>query len=325
MTIEGIDFDLRETVQNTIDLMATVAQGKDLNLSYSIKDDTATYLVGDPTRLRQVLLNLLSNAIKFSEQGKVFLDVCQISEIDEEVELSFSVHDTGIGMSEEAQKKLFLSFTQAETSTTRKYGGIGLGLPICRKLVELMGGSIKATSSLGKGSTFTVTLQFTKQESSVPWQNAPIKTSELPTDIQTIASPARRQGDRLLLAEDSKPNQMVAVHALRKLGYAVDTATNGREAVEAWRQNQYDIILMDCRMPEMDGYEATRKIRELEAERNLKPTQIIAMTTSVMAGDQEFCLAAGMNDYTAKPVDQHALSSALKKAKIAIEGIRRRQ
>jgi two-component system sensor histidine kinase/response regulator len=316
MTIEEIDFDLRETVQNTIDLMATVAQGKDLSLGYSIKDDTSTYLVGDPTRLRQVLLNLLSNAIKFSEEGRVFLDVSQTSEIDDEVELSFSVHDTGIGMSEEAQKKLFLSFTQADTSTTRKYGGIGLGLPICRKLVELMGGTIKAASTLGKGSTFTVTLQFTKQEARASWQNASIKTSELSTDLQTIASPARMQGNRLLLAEDSKPNQMVAVHALRKLGYAVDTAMNGREAVEAWRQNQYEIILMDCRMPEMDGYEATRKIRELEAERNLKPTQIIAMTTSMMAGDHEFCLAAGMNDYTAKPVDRHALSTALKKAKM---------
>jgi two-component system, sensor histidine kinase and response regulator len=315
MTFEQVDFDLKEIIKNTIDLMATLAQGKGLDLSDCIQEGTATCLVGDPTRLRQVLLNLLSNAIKFSEEGSVLLEIAQTSEIDDEVEISFSVHDTGIGMSEEAQEKLFQSFTQADTSTTRKYGGTGLGLAICRKLVELMGGTIEATSTLGKGSTFSFSLQFTKQKSFVSIDRAPTAVSELSPATQTTADPASANGTRILLAEDGKTNQMVAVQVLKKLGYTADIALNGREAVEAWRHKKYDIILMDCNMPEMDGYEATRKIRELEAERNLKPTQIIAMTASVMMEDRELCIAAGMNDFTTKPVDQHALKTALTRAK----------
>jgi CheY-like chemotaxis protein len=314
MTFEQVDFDLREIIKNTIDLMATLAQGKGLHLSECIQEGTATYLVGDPTRLRQVLLNLLSNAIKFSEEGSVLLEIAQTSEIDDEVEISFSVHDTGIGMSEDAQEKLFQSFTQADTSTTRKYGGTGLGLAICRKLVELMGGTIEATSTLGKGSTFSFLLQFTKQKSFVSIDRAPTAVSE-PCSAQTTAYPVSANGTRILLAEDGKTNQMVAVQVLKKLGYTADIALNGREAVEAWRHKKYDIILMDCNMPEMDGYEATRKIRELEVERNLKPTQIIAMTASVMMEDRELCIAAGMNDFTTKPVDQHALKTALTRAK----------
>jgi two-component system sensor histidine kinase/response regulator len=315
MTFEQVDFDLKEIIKNTIDLMATLAQGKGLHLSECIQEGTATDLVGDPTRLRQVLLNLLSNAIKFSEEGSVLLEIAQTSEIDDEVEISFSVHDTGIGMSEEAQEKLFQSFTQADTSTTRKYGGTGLGLAICRKLVELMGGTIEATSTLGKGSTFSFSLQFTKQKSFVSIDRAPTAVSGLSPATQTTADPASANGTRILLAEDGKTNQMVAVQVLKKLGYTADIALNGREAVEAWRHKKYDIILMDCNMPEMDGYEATRKIRELEAERNLKPTQIIAMTASVMMEDRELCIAAGMNDFTTKPVDQHALKTALTRAK----------
>ena len=315
MTFEQVDFDLKEIIENTIDLMATLAQGKGLHLSECIQEGTATDLVGDPTRLRQVLLNLLSNAIKFSEEGSVLLEIAQTSEIDDEVEISFSVHDTGIGMSEEAQEKLFQSFTQADTSTTRKYGGTGLGLAICRKLVELMGGTIEATSTLGKGSTFSFSLQFTKQKSFVSIDRAPTAVSELSPATQTTADPASANGTRILLTEDGKTNQMVAVQVLKKLGYTADIALNGREAVEAWRHKKYDIILMDCNMPEMDGYEATRKIRELEAERNLKPTQIIAMTASVMMEDRELCIAAGMNDFTTKPVDQHALKTALTRAK----------
>src|ERR1700722_6226375 len=264
MTFEKIDFDLLETINKTIDLMATLAQGKGLNLSYCITEKTATHLVGDPTRLRQVLLNLLSNAIKFSEEGEVLLEIAQINEMEEEVELSFFVHDTGIGMSDEAQRKLFQSFTQADTSTTRKYGGTGLGLAICRKLVELMGGKIEAMSSLGKGSTFSFTLQFTKQKSSVPLTRALMVVSEPLDDILTTAPPVRANGVRILLAEDGKTNQLVAVQVLKRLGYTADIAFNGLEAVEAWEKNRYDIILMDCQMPKMDGYEATRKIRELE-------------------------------------------------------------
>jgi two-component system sensor histidine kinase/response regulator len=319
MTFEKIGFDLREVIKNTIGLMATVAHGKGLKLGYGIREGTATDLVGDPTRLRQVLLNLLNNAIKFSEQGKVFLEIVQISEIEEEVELSFFVHDTGIGISEEDQRKLFKTFTQTDTSTSRKYGGTGLGLAICRKLVELMGCTIEATSNLGKGSSFSFTLQFTKRIFNGPLTHLPMAASERSHGAENAASPVGRNGDRILLAEDGKTNQMVAVRVLERLGYTVDIALNGIEAVEAWRQNKYDIILMDCNMPEMDGCEATRRIRELEAEQNLRPTQIIAMTGRTMQEDRELCLAAGMNYYTTKPIDQGALHSALTKAKSHVE------
>ena len=310
MTFEQINFDLRGMLKNTVDLMATLAHGKGLNLSYSIQEGTSTGLVGDPTRLRQVLLNLLGNAIKFSEQGKVFLEIVQTWKMDEAVELTFFVHDTGIGMSEEAQKKLFQSFTQADTSTTRKYGGTGLGLAICRNLIELMGGTILVKSTLGKGSTFSFTLPFAKQNSILPLNLAPERLLQ----TEPIGSPVEANGTRILLAEDGKTNQLVAIQILKKLGYSADLALNGVEAVAAWEQKEYDIILMDCHMPKMSGYEATRAIRQLEAERKLKPTQIIAMTASVLLKDRDLCIAAGMNDYTSKPIDQEALSEAIRKA-----------
>jgi two-component system sensor histidine kinase/response regulator len=310
MTFEQINFDLCGILKNTIDLMATLAHGKGLNLSYSIQEGTSTGLVGDPTRLRQVLLNLLGNAIKFSEEGKVFLEIVQTRKMEEAVELTFFVHDTGIGISEEAQKKLFQSFTQADTSTTRKYGGTGLGLAICRNLIELMGGTIQVKSTLGKGSTFSFTLPFAKQDAFLPLDLAPERLLQ----AEVIGSPVQANDTRILLAEDGKTNQLVAVQVLRKLGYSADLALNGLEAVAAWEQKEYDIILMDCHMPKMSGYEATRAIRQLEAERKLKPTQIIAMTASVLVKDRDLCIAAGMNDYTTKPIDQEALSAAIRKA-----------
>ena len=306
MTFEIIDFELHEALKHTIELMTMQAREKGLALGFSIKQGTYTRLFGDPTRLKQVLLNLLSNAIKFTPQGKVSLEISQISEREEEVELSFSVKDTGIGMSEEAQRKLFQSFSQADASTTRRFGGTGLGLAICRKLVELMGGTIEVTSSPGNGSNFSFSLSFAKQSADAIPQ--PINKT------QSLSFPVLPDDFHMLIAEDGKVNQLVALEVLKKLGYTADIVCNGREAVEAWVKNKYDIILMDCHMPEMDGYQATQKIREVEAEQNLKPTQIIAMTASAMTGDREFCLASGMDDYTTKPMDRHALGTALKKA-----------
>jgi two-component system, sensor histidine kinase and response regulator len=314
MTFEHIDFDLVEVIKNTIDLLSTAASGKGLELSYIIGEGTATHLMGDPTRLRQVLLNLLNNAIKFTERGKVQLEIVQTMDVNHEVKLSFRVHDSGIGISEEAQAKLFRSFTQADTTTTRKYGGTGLGLAICDKLVELMGGMIEVKSALGKGSTFTFALQFEKQKSRVWTKGTPIPGPERSHYTLTTASEVSLDSSRILLAEDGRTNQMVGIQILRKLGYTADIAVNGAEAVEAWRRNKYNIILMDCHMPEMDGFEATRKIRELEAEQNLKPTKIIAMTASTLPEDRKSCMAAGMNDYTTKPVDQKTLRAALTKA-----------
>ncbi len=321
MTFEKIDFSLQSVIKDTVDLMSTAATGKGLDLTYSINEGTVTDLVGDPTRLRQILLNLLSNAIKFSEHGKVALEIGQSLELDKEVKLSFRVHDSGIGMSDEAQAKLFRSFTQADTTMTRKYGGTGLGLAICRKLVELMGGTIEVKSTLGRGSTFTFTLQFGKQKVSVPSQRSPVFGVECSPCAQTNPAVVKSNGARILLAEDGKTNQMVGIQVLRKLGFTADIAVNGAEAVEAWRVNKYDIILMDCHMPRMDGYEATRRIRQLESEQNLKPTQIIAMTANSNPEDRKLCMAAGMNDFTTKPIDQNALNAALTKAVIQVHEI----
>jgi CheY-like chemotaxis protein len=319
MTFEKIDFSLRTIIKDTIYLMSTAATGKGLELTYSISEGTATDLVGDPTRLRQILLNLLNNAIKFSEHGKVFLEIRQSLELEEEVKLSFSIHDNGIGMSDEAQAKLFLSFTQADTTMTRKYGGTGLGLAICRKLVELVGGTIEVTSTLGKGSSFTFTLQFSKQKARLTSHQAPPPTPARSHYTETAPpSIERLDGTRILLAEDGKTNQMIGIQVLRKLGFTADVAANGVEAVEAWRSNKYEIILMDCHMPQMDGYEATRRIRELEAEQNLRPTQIIAMTANVNLEERNLCMAAGMNDFTTKPIDQSALNAVLTKAVIHV-------
>jgi signal transduction histidine kinase/CheY-like chemotaxis protein len=318
MTLERVRFDLRETVKNTIELLTLQAQGRGLSLTYSIKPDTCTSLLGDPTRLRQILLNLLGNAIKFTAQGKVSLEIVPLNETDDEIQLQFSVHDTGIGISEEAQKNLFQSFTQADASTTRKYGGTGLGLAISRKLVELMGGTLNVTSRLGEGSTFSFTLQLPKQKADAPGDRPPVATFEYSGNAHTTASPTIPKDTHVLLAEDGKVNQLVAVRLLQQLGCTVDIANNGLEAVEAWRKNQYRIILMDCHMPEMDGYEATRRIRELEMKQNSKPTQIIALTASTMEGDRELCLAAGMSDFTSKPISKQALDAALKKALVDI-------
>ena len=305
MTFEKVAFDLRETVKHSVELLAPRARDKGLALNCSIPPNVPTRLVGDPSRLRQILLNLLSNAVKFTEQGEVSLEITQLDEPSEDVGLSFSVRDTGIGISEENQKKLFQSFNQADASTTRRFGGTGLGLAICRKLVELMNGSLALTSSPGKGSTFSFTLRYARQNSPAP---------SAPKLVTAISGPSEiASGLRVLLAEDNPVNQMVGVKQLKKLGCLVDVVKNGLEAVEAWQKGKYQVILMDCEMPELDGYDAARKIRELEAAQNLSPVWIIAMTAHAMQGDRERCLAAGMNDYVARPVESKALKEALGK------------
>ena len=314
MTFEKVDFDLDETVKNSIALLMPRAKDKGMALNYVIHQDVPTRLVGDPTRLRQILLNLFNNAIKFTEKGEVALEVAQLGEKDGEIELRFSVRDTGIGMSEEVRKKLFQSFTQADTSTTRRFGGTGLGLAICRKLVELMGGAINVTSDPGKGSTFWFTLPFAKQKPHDLVMNGSLAGPESAGGAHAIGFSATPNRPRVLLAEDNKVNQLVGVKQLQKLGYQVDVVGNGLEAVAAWKRDKYGVILMDCQMPEMDGYEATRKIRQLEAERNLPHVRIIAMTASVMREDRDLCLAAGMDDYISKPVDTGELKIALEKA-----------
>jgi two-component system, sensor histidine kinase and response regulator len=309
MIFENVDFNLRETVTDSIALLAPRAQAKEIKLAYSIDKKIDEKLTGDPSRLRQVLLNLLSNAIKFTEKGEVSLEMTQVKATEKEISLLFSIRDTGIGMTDEVQKNLFQSFTQADASTTRKFGGTGLGLAICRKLVELMGGHIGVNSVFGEGSTFWFILNYTKQKSlALPAHGTPTAGHYL----NSSASLPLPNHLRLILAEDNKVNQLVGLKQLKKLGYDnVHIVENGVEAVAAWQQDKNVIILMDCQMPEMDGYEATQKIRELEAKENLPRTPIIAMTANAMQGDRELCLAAGMDYYIAKPVEVNELKNAL--------------
>lgn len=445
MEFEMNDFDLVETVEGAIELLAERAHSKDLELNYLIERDTPRFLRGDAGRLRQVLLNLVNNAVKFTPRGEIMVEVKRESTTDPWAQLRFSVKDTGIGISAEVKEKLFQPFMQADASTTRKYGGTGLGLIISQRLVERMGGQIGVESEPGKGSTFWFTIRLEKGGGAPPDEKAgaslegkrllivddnetnrtilhyqasgwkmrdtvsasgaealtrlrravqegnpfdaaildmqmpemdgldlarairaepgisgtrlilltsmchrlkaeellaagietylikPVKPSQLERTLVKIlfstpsfitpasaASPQPSQVKlsplKLLLAEDNPVNQKVAMKQLHKLGYAADAVGNGMEVLESLRRQPYQVVLMDCHMPEMDGYEATRRIREIEASHSLDPVWIIAMTANAMEGDRERCLEAGMSDYISKPVRLPDLEAALQRA-----------
>ncbi len=456
LTLETIDFDLRTMVEEVLDLFAQSAEQKGLELGCLLQAETPTAVRGDPGRLRQVLVNLVGNAVKFTQQGGVMIRVARGEESAEDALVGFSVSDTGIGISPEAQARLFEAFSQVDSSTTRKYGGTGLGLAICRQLVELMGGRIGVESVLGQGSIFQFTVPLAKQPRgsevelppraelrgrrvcivddnaasrlllenyarqwglcSISAVNGPqalallkaavkrgepcdlaildlqmpemdglqlaraIKTDPALTATRLVllsslgirgdAERAREAGiaaymtkpirrphlyqcltmvlrgtdspafesscdasevrpksslvtrhslkeaaalarARILVAEDNLDNQRVAARMLAKLGYRVDVVSNGREAVEAVSRVAYSVVLMDCQMPEMDGFEATTAIRERERKGTRRRLPIIAMTANAMEGDRQTCLKVGMDDYLAKPVKREDLEGAL--------------
>jgi two-component system, sensor histidine kinase and response regulator len=447
LIFENIDFNLRETIEGSLELMAESAQGKNIELAGFVLADVPTQLRGDPGRLRQVVVNLVSNAVKFTEIGEVVISVANVGETDKHVDLRFEVRDTGIGIPVEIQPRLFQVFSQADSSTTRKYGGTGLGLAISKQLIESMGGQIGFTSATGRGSTFWFTARFEKQAAlttanipahqvnlsdlhvlivddndtnrrilenqmqawGIPSASAagaqealeklqdatqerfdvvildmqmpgmdgitlaeviktdprtaharliiltslgklmddeqlkrmgifaclvkPVKQTRLfecltgvlnvpekpePPRGNSASAPAFLPRElRILLAEDNIINQKVAVGQLRKMGCSPDVAINGLEALEAVKRSRYDVILMDCQMPQMDGYEASRQIRLLEGADGGKPTYIIAMTANAMQGDRERCLASSMNDYLSKPVKDSELKAAISRACIA--------
>jgi CheY-like chemotaxis protein len=338
LSFETIDFDLRSEVESVMQLMAERVRAKELGLALVFDPDVPAKLRGDPTRLHQILSNLVGNAIKFTEQGKVLIEVSKQSETEQAATVRFEVQDTGIGISENDQQVLFAPFIQADGSVTRRYGGTGLGLAIAKQLVEMMDGSIGVTSEPGRGSTFSFTATFIKQANQEP-RNQP--TPE-PPDITLydaprfeygvpVFRPAKMAGDgetkkptpqtlseandflsrTILLVEDNEVNQMVAGDQLAGLGYRVDIAANGQKALEALSLKSYDVVLMDCGMPVMDGYTATAEIRKREGESMHTP--IIAMTAHAMNGDQEKCLAAGMDFYIAKPVKRKTLEEVFAK------------
>jgi signal transduction histidine kinase/DNA-binding NarL/FixJ family response regulator len=299
LAIEATDFELRTTIDALIDFFTAEAERKGIALRVLYTEEVPAFVRGDPGRIRQVLTNLLSNAIKFTAAGKVVLQVSRMGETEDQVAVRFAVSDTGIGITDEASRRLFTAFSQADASTTRRYGGTGLGLVISKQLVDLMDGTMGFESEPGRGSTFWFALPLEKAK------GAPARA--LPG---VHAAPRPMRGDvRLLVAEDNPVNRRVAAGQLARLGLAADTVANGAEAVSAAASTQYDLILMDVQMPEVDGYEATRRIRAAEGEGRRTP--IVALTANALAGDRERCLASGMDGYLSKPVDAAELARTL--------------
>ncbi|MCC7376555.1 MAG: PAS domain S-box protein [Verrucomicrobiales bacterium] len=302
LRFEPVNFDLREALASCVDLLEEKAARKHLRLSSHLPDDLVTALFGDAGRIRQVLLNLLANAIKFTDNGNVHIEVSAESETPAEVMVRFEVLDTGIGVDPNVQSLLFRPFTQADGTTTRKYGGTGLGLAICKQLVELMQGQIGMRNRPTGGAAFWFTARLAKQitEAKPPPPN-------VPAAAQANPKPSLPRSLRILVAEDNIVNQQVALRLLQKMGHRVDAVANGEEAVEAASRVGYDVIFMDCQMPEMDGYEATRQLRLRGSD-----IRIIALTANAMQGDREKCLAAGMDEYLSKPVRAHDLERVLR-------------
>jgi PAS domain S-box-containing protein len=310
ITLENLNFSLRETINEVIQPLRVQADQKKLRLVARISSEIPEWLRGDAHRLRQVLTNLVANAIKFTSRGEVTLDADLDSQSDKAVSVRFAVTDTGIGIAEEQISTLFSPFVQADASTTRKYGGTGLGLAISKQLAEMMGGSIRVNSRVGQGSTFWFIASFGQAVLDRRPPAPQSATFRAETSIDSAASRVRPgHGERILIAEDNPTNREVILAQLKKLGYEATVATNGVEAVEAAERERFDLVLMDCQMPVMDGYEATHRIRRT-AHANIP---IIALTASAMPRDKEQCLREGMDDYLAKPVELSHLAAVLAK------------
>ncbi|MBX3018166.1 MAG: PAS domain S-box protein [Bdellovibrionaceae bacterium] len=311
MNLESVNFDARSIVKSQVNLLTSRATDKGLTLETFIDPTIPPLLRGDPARIGQVLLNLLGNAIKFTPSGKVSVSVALKSRDDQGCTLEFSVIDTGIGITPEQKRMLFRPFTQADGSTARRYGGTGLGLSICKMLTELMGGQVGVESEPGKGSRFFFTVRI-KPAFMVLESPArvlpPIQTNRRPAS--PAAPTTRDRAPRILVAEDNRVNQMMVLSMLQSFGYSAQVVANGREAVDVFRTSQFDLILMDCQMPEMDGLEATALIREHETGTGRR-TPIIAFTANATAQDREQCMQAGMDGVITKPVRMDVLQQAL--------------
>jgi CheY-like chemotaxis protein/HPt (histidine-containing phosphotransfer) domain-containing protein len=276
-----------------------------------IGPDVPFRVCGDPGRLRQILANLLGNAVKFTERGDICVRASLLEQTETNFLLRFTVRDTGIGISPEQQQKLFQKFAQADASTTRRYGGTGLGLAIAKDLTELMGGEIGVNSELGVGSEFWFTVRLIKVTHCACSAHPDFVPVTAVASVSATLPMVRRKGARILVVEDNVVNQEVALGILRNLGLHADAVGDGAEAVALLKTVPYDLVLMDMQMPEMDGLEATRIIRNPQSAVLNHRVPVIAMTANAMRGDRERCLEAGMNAYVSKPVSPHALAEAL--------------
>jgi CheY-like chemotaxis protein len=294
VTIERARVDAKKIAHDVLTLLRPRAAEKKLDFEVQWPDTISTSTIADAGRLRQVLVNLASNAIKFTDNGRVTIRAASESEGTVRIE----VEDTGIGITPEQLPRLFAKFTQADSSTTRKYGGTGLGLAISKQLVELMNGQIGGASEPGVGSKFWFTLPLAQRsETTGSHRVLTLDASLAPANQQSISA----AHPRVLIVEDHAVNRMLATRLLAKLGCEVDLAENGRFACERTSQQAYDLIFMDCQMPEMDGFEATRVIRDRERSGGGAHTPIVALTANAMSQDRERCIEAGMDDYITKP------------------------
>lgn len=297
LELENTNFCLKELGQSLNDIFIAQLSQKKLEFQFNIDPDLPEFVKGDPLRLKQVLLNLVGNSLKFTEQGGVYINVKVVQSLPR-LKIEFNVTDTGIGIPKEKQRSLFQAFTQVDSSTTRKYGGTGLGLQISQRLVELMNGKIDVQSQPGKGSSFIFSIDLDAGE----------KPSVAKASAHISQHPA--SDVRVLVAEDNRTNQIVIGAMLTKLGYTFDLFENGKEAIQSLNNNAYDLILMDCQMPVLDGLEATKEIRKSPQWKDLP---IVALTAGATDKEQSECTSAGMNDFLSKPITIDVLENTLKK------------
>lgn len=324
LSLDIHDFEFITMVEGTVELLHNAAADKGIFLRTEIDNKLPQVLRADSIRIRQVLINLLSNAIKFTSRGGIVLRVKCLDETPTHVITKVSVTDTGIGLSEKDKRLLFHPFTQVDGATTRRFGGTGLGLSICKRLVDMMGGKIDVHSAVGKGSTFSFILPIERSPlglldgpSSAPGaEQGYVETRKeqlAKIAANTSTSDAAKAPDTvklILVADDNKTSQLVTILQLKQLGYVGHVVNNGREAVEATLKTPYSLVLMDCQMPEMDGFEATHTIRKSEIEIG-RHTPIIGLTAQAMEGDRERCLEAGMDDYLSKPATLERLQNLI--------------
>ena len=308
LSIEMQTFSLPQLLRDVVGLFESQAEARGLILRAQFSGDLPRYVVSDDTRIRQVLVNVLGNALKFTQAGSISLTVTHDSSNEDADMVVFSVEDTGIGIAPEAQERIFEPFTQADDTTTRLYGGSGLGLTISRQLAEQLGGHLSLVSTLGIGTRVDIALPLHKASLT---QEFSYRRQIEHAELETGSNEALVVGRRILVAEDNPVNAQVTEQMLRNLGHEVTVAENGEVALALWQQG-FDLILMDCLMPIMDGYDTTRSIRKLERDGGRR-IPIVALTANAMGEEREKCIAAGMDDYLAKPIRMHQLDGMLRR------------
>ena len=300
ITLEEVSFNLKDLIKN-LTLYAKSNINSDIEILSEADADIPDNIIGDKVRLHQVLLNLLNNAKKFTEKGHIKILAKIIEKNNNNIKIMFKVSDTGIGIPKEKQQEVFEEFIQADKSTTRKYGGTGLGLAICNKIITIMGGKLNLESDIGKGSVFYFTIPFKIAD------NIKDELNKKVLEEITVKSA------KILVAEDNLTNQKLVKNLLNKFGLDCTIASNGKEALDLFKKNKYDLILLDCQMPVMDGFESASEMRKYEKENNLEPTSILALTASAFESDKEKCLSFGMNDIITKPIKMDDFINKLNK------------